>query len=132
MRELTSPPAIVAQAEAGLEALASKANAQFDAARRTAGESLAFYRGCGQTLNELKKRVGHGNWLAFQRENLRMGERWAQRCMALDKSDVTSDSPLEEQEEEWRRISGNAPAPVADEDDGEVMPAEDEAEWTAD
>jgi hypothetical protein len=30
--------------------------------------------------------------------------------MRLAESDVTSDSPLEEQEAEWRRISGNAPS----------------------
>ena len=121
MREITTPPAAVASAEVDLAALASKINSEHEAAEASARKGLDHYRRCGEALVRAKATVGHGGWAAWLKANVRFGERQARRCMEFARSDVTSDSPLEEQWALWQRISGNAPA-AAGEDGKDEAP----------
>ena len=59
-------------------------------------------------LLRAKAQCGHGQWLTWLKKNVQFDVRRVQRYMEWAKYDVTSYLPIEEQEDEWRRISGNA------------------------
>lgn len=106
MNRTLDPPAIVREVQDDLPALAAQANAAHEAGEEASQKGLEYFRAAGVALLRAKQQCGHGKWLPWLKANVTFGERQAQRCMELAKSDVTSDL-----ESQWRVILGN--------DDGE-------------
>lgn len=87
--------------------LATKINAEHEAGDAKRQGGLEHYRAAGLALIQAKRACGHGRWLPWLRTNVKFSERRARQYLAFAKSEVTADSPLEHQEREWRRVSGN-------------------------
>lgn len=113
-------PALVRPAE-DLAALAAAINAEHAAGEAAASKGLEHYRRAGERLLQAKKQCGHGKWLAWLKANVKASERRARQYMALAKSAVTADL-----EDQWRIISGNAPADEEDPDEPESSSPADE------
>ena len=76
-------------------------------AEEAARRGLDHYRRAGEALLKAKAFCPHGTWLRWLKENVAVSQQQASRYMQLAKLPVTSNLA-----EEWRRISGNAPAPI--------------------
>ncbi len=136
---LATPSAIV-RVEDSLVVLAQRIRNLNAFAEDSALTAINGYRDVGKALLLAKAKCGHGNWLSWLKDNLPFGERHAQRCMRLAKSDTSTDL-----ESQWLIIIGQTPeipepepvvaaavppslAPVETEDDGpEPTPTESPA-----
>jgi hypothetical protein len=105
------PLAAEVRPAADLAALAAEINAEHRAGEAAARKGMDHFRKAGAALLKAKAACQHGGWLPWLKKNCPdVAERKAQRYMALAKSDAASDL-----EEQWRAISGHAPArPVAE------------------
>jgi adenine-specific DNA-methyltransferase len=92
-RALIDPPASVRPAE-DLAALATRINAEHEAAEAATREGLERFRRAGEALLRAKARLGHGQWLPWLKKHVRFSYREASRYMRLaegwDKLDTVS------------------------------------------
>jgi hypothetical protein len=116
VKEHIDPPAIVRPAEE-LAALAGRINREHAAGEEAALRGLEHFRKAGEALLKAKAWCGHGGWLPWLKANVVVSKTQAYRYMALAKIPVTGNL-----EEQWRAISGNAPAGDEEEPD-EASPA---------
>lgn len=84
MKDIT-PPALVIEAEASLADLARDINAAHQEAEGACRASVQHALEAGRLLLEAKKRVGHGGWLPWLRENVQVAERTVQAYTRLAK-----------------------------------------------
>jgi hypothetical protein len=98
------PPAVVRPAE-DLGELAAAINREHEAGEACTRRGLEHYRRAGEALVKAKAQCGHGRWLPWLKANVRFSQQQASRYMQLAKLPVTSNL-----EDQWRVISGNAPA----------------------
>jgi hypothetical protein len=89
-----------------LAELAKRANDLYGLGQAAEKKSLAYYRQAGEALIEAKKKVGHGKWETWMKNNLKFSPTQAKRYMALVKSPVTVDSENEKQE--WQKIQNGS------------------------
>jgi hypothetical protein len=114
-RAIAAPAAIVRSAE-DLAALAVAINAAHEAGLEATRKRLEHYRHAGELLHQAKGKVGHGNWLSWVKRHVKCSRMQANRYMQLaEVVKCNVDVTFEEQETEWRRIAGNAPAEPEDE-----------------
>jgi protein gp37 len=104
---------------ADLAALAAEVKAEVRAGEADSRKGVEHFRKAGGVLLRAREACGHGQWLPWLKKT-GVGERMAQRYIALAKSDAASDLG-----EQWRIISGHAPAAEGEADDGEPPVPED-------
>jgi hypothetical protein len=104
MRDVIGPPAIVRQ-QADLRLLANQINAAHEAGEQSARRRLEHFRAAGEALLKAKEAVGHGRFLAWLQENVRVKKSRAYQYMRFAKVPVTGN--FEDQEAAWRKCSGN-------------------------
>lgn len=125
-------PAIVKPVE-DLASLARIANEQHEEGEAATRKGLKHFCLAGEALIKAKALCGRGKWLAWLKENVGYSRMTASRYMRFAECNVNLQSPLEDQEEVWRRISGNVRAWVEDDpepeedvpDEGALDPPED-------
>jgi hypothetical protein len=96
-----NPPAIVRSA-VDLKALAAEINAATKAGDDCKRKGAEHYRHSGKQLLLAKAEVGHGNWTAWMKDNIKFSAEQARRYMRLAKTVVTTDL-----EQQWQVINGN-------------------------
>jgi hypothetical protein len=90
-----------------------KAEAELHKAEAARAKSLRHARRCGELLIRAKRRVGHGHWLKWLRENTTLQKSRAAQYMqfARAKGNVQSTGNSTEDEwDKWQKISANKPA----------------------
>lgn len=117
-------PAITRPAETLFE-LAAQINAEHEAGKYATRQGLEHFRNAGECLIKAKAKCGHGKWLKWLETNIKFGVRRADRYMAFAKLDVTSN--LEDMEDHWRIICGNASSSDADSDSQPKTPTKQTA-----
>ena len=84
-----------------LSELATAINAEHQAGEADMESGFKRFQTAGLLLFKAKSECGHGNWLAWVKNNLKFGERRAQRYMALARARGA------DLDERWRVICGN-------------------------
>jgi Protein of unknown function (DUF3102) len=82
-----------------LDDLASLANAAHAACEQAVRSALIHARDCGETLNQAKQIVGHGNFLPWLAKHCKFSERQAARYMRIARS---WDRIMSLVEDKWR------------------------------
>jgi Protein of unknown function (DUF3102) len=75
----------------GDEDLAGEINAEHGLVETYKHNTIEHAIRCGELLREMKRRVGHGNWLAWVQEHFQASERTARNYMEIAKSAAVAD-----------------------------------------
>jgi hypothetical protein len=108
-----TPGPIRIQTAIELSKLAKAINAEHQAGEEATRRGLRHYRAAGELLIKARdecKRSGR-KWIPWLRAHVKFSQARAYHYLRLAEFLVTRNPTPEETEDEWRRISGNAPPP---------------------